>query len=101
MLLPVPSPYPGEPVPFARPCSCGLATAAALLTLACSSLPPSQPGAERADRRPPDAPDPVACTMSFAMITVRVVDATGAPVEGAALTVTRARTGELVQVQDP
>jgi hypothetical protein len=39
--------------------------------------------------------------MSFAMITVRVVDTAGAPVKGAALTVTRARTGEQVKVEDP
>jgi hypothetical protein len=39
--------------------------------------------------------------MSFAMVTVRVVDTAGAPVEGATLVVTRARTGEHVQVADP
>lgn len=83
-----------------RPWLCGLAAAATLSMLACSSVPPNQPGADLTDHRPPDSADQVACTMSFAMITVRVVDTTGALVEGATIAVTRARTGENVQLHD-
>jgi hypothetical protein len=86
---------------FARPWSCGLTAAAALSALACSSAPRNQPEAKPADPKSPDSAGQIACTMSFAMITVRVVDTAGASVEGATLAVTRARTGEQVRVEDP
>jgi hypothetical protein len=41
------------------------------------------------------------CTMSFAMLTLQVVDATGAPVSGARLTVADSATGRTLRRLDP
>lgn len=62
----------------------------AALSLACSPNSQGQTGAA------PDArqAEPVACTMMFAMIGVRVADSALRPVSGVEVTVTRRRTGE-------